>query len=330
VFRWTSKKGFYMSIDNLLKTEQGAISVKEKLKGMSAKEKQSPNYKLLWSKACAAVNQLNQGKKQQKVKPKVDHKNNFQVKPKDKPKSQPLKKEELTKRKNIISLSPDQYAINLNKLITLYPLLFSETDPKPLNIGIHTMIDIYKLQISETLLSSILIRYVRQESYLLSVFKYKKRYDLDGNPMVDITNDEINHTKKSLARTIGRFKMLEKYPDLYLKPEAIQPKFKKNYGTHYYAKSAKEELVYLIHECYGRYHRGRYYKEPYSEAENIYLYRLSLPNKELEIRSSPTKDRRIGEAHASKKALIYLQKHIDAYPFAYQLPNKLEDEILLK
>ena len=35
-----------MSIDNLLKTEQGAISVKEKLKFMSEKGKQSPNYQM--------------------------------------------------------------------------------------------------------------------------------------------------------------------------------------------------------------------------------------------------------------------------------------------
>ena len=308
-----------MSIDQLLTTEQGAISVKEKLKGMSEKEKQSPNYQRLWSKACMAVNQFQQNKRDQKIKRDA---------PQDKTKKTKNNPPKTSQR--IIPINPDEYDIALTKIIRLYPLLFNKVDPKPLDICIHTKIDIRKLHLSEAMLSAVLMRYVRQENYLVNVVKYQKRYDLDGNPTVAITSEQLDHTKKSLARTIGRLKMLEKYPDLYIKPEAIQPKFKKNYGTHYYAKSAKEELVYLIHECYGRYHRGRYYKEPYSEAENIYLYRLSLPNKELEIRSSPTKDRQKGEAHASKKALIYLQKHINAYPFAYQLPNKLEDEILLK
>jgi hypothetical protein len=46
VFRWTSKRGAGMSIDHLLTIKQGAISVKEKLKDMSEKEKQSPNYQM--------------------------------------------------------------------------------------------------------------------------------------------------------------------------------------------------------------------------------------------------------------------------------------------
>ncbi|WP_119344535.1 hypothetical protein [Facilibium subflavum] len=55
-----------MDIDEILKTEAGAKALKAKMKAMSEKEKQKPNYQILWKKICAAVDHHNLKKMSQK------------------------------------------------------------------------------------------------------------------------------------------------------------------------------------------------------------------------------------------------------------------------
>jgi len=62
-----------MSIEKLLETKQGAIAVKAKLKAMPDRDKEKDSYKVLWKKACDAVDGFNLAKMQkaQGVKLKV-------------------------------------------------------------------------------------------------------------------------------------------------------------------------------------------------------------------------------------------------------------------
>ena len=53
-----------MSIETLLETKQGAIAVKAKLKAMPDREKEKDSYKVLWKKACDAVDGFNLAKMQ--------------------------------------------------------------------------------------------------------------------------------------------------------------------------------------------------------------------------------------------------------------------------
>jgi len=48
-----------MQISDILKTEGGAKALKAKLKSLSEREKESDNYKKIWSATCAAVDRYN-------------------------------------------------------------------------------------------------------------------------------------------------------------------------------------------------------------------------------------------------------------------------------
>ena len=48
-----------MDISDILKTEGGAKALKAKLKSLSEREKESDNYKRIWSATCAAVDKYN-------------------------------------------------------------------------------------------------------------------------------------------------------------------------------------------------------------------------------------------------------------------------------
>lgn len=57
-----------MNIEELLKTEAGARTLKAKLKSLSDHEKAKPNYTVLWKKACDAVTAFNLAKMKKELR----------------------------------------------------------------------------------------------------------------------------------------------------------------------------------------------------------------------------------------------------------------------
>lgn len=157
-----------MSIEKFLETPEGALKVKEKLDNMSAEDKAKPSYE----KVLSMTNKALIG---------------FGLKKKKKPRN--LNKET---RKRMFE-----------ELQVIMPTRFDLDNPKPLEVGVDTILfKELEGKISRFKIRIALRWFCRSKNYLIAIFKEGKRYDLDGNYVSDI---EKRHIKKAKNDFVDKF-----------------------------------------------------------------------------------------------------------------------------
>ena len=323
-------------IINLLKTPEGAQALKSKLKGMPENEKVKANYQKIWKIVCAKVNEytLKQIKKKQPMRVRLkdqEGKKRSEVKHHEALSTQQSSsqkresslirdKNRRTQKSKQPQFSEKEVTAMIVRLEHTYPKLFNSGAPKPLKVGIFD--DILETNDWDmVLLKSAIKTYTRSDLYYLSFINERNRYDLSGEQVSSITIEDEDHATDRLRKTVGRFNVLAKYPQLIgrenkSKPNPVRSEF---YGNHYYAEKRFFEIKEILSEYYGRDVKMK--KKEAKITDNKKYRRLTtvIQNKKVIFSTEAYgTTRKIASKLSEIKLLVHLQNNIEAYPFPYK------------
>lgn len=349
-------------IANFLKTPEGAVALKAKLQAMPDSEKAKESYKKIWSMACAKVNEY---KQKNQLKPEVKQKEAVQTTQKNKaqekasakdqpsqaPKKQKSQAAKLVKSENKKAnqnntkhtkqkgnkkprqFKPPKYAEQdiITMMVCLerhYPKLFNTEKPKPIKVGIFEDMVAEHEDWNTELLQEAIKKYVRAEAYYVACVEDMHRYNLQGDRVDRITEDEEQHAITRLKNLIGRFNLSKKYPQLVgrgnnVTPSPVQSRF---YGEHYYAEKRYFEIKSILTECYGK-GVGIAYKISNQESLCHVIMQVKRDDEVLFSAEATGKSQVATKKLAGIKLLLHLQNTIEAYPFPYKKVSLTDTEI---
>ena len=315
---------------------------------MPDREKEKDSYKVLWKKACDAVDGFNLAKMQKAQNVKVKEAEIKPTKPPEKPKTDKMKSKNTSKmaeKKNVgktqnkgkspeppkqKQFSAEEVDAGIKRLCDSFPMLFNLNEPKPLKIGIDENIKLVQSDWDIDLLKAVMRKYVRMESYILNTITMKYRYDLQGKENEKIDDGGREHGIKQLTFSIGRLALAEKYPEYVSKNINIhEPTEEKSYGTLYYAYKVKEEVYRILLDCYGRKGKSKFNIDVLEDGKRrCRLTITSHKGEEVIIESTICDDRKKASINCYKRALVRLQNTIQAYSFEYAKPKMKEEDII--
>lgn len=323
-------------IVNLLKTPEGAQALKLKLKGMPDNEKVKVNYQKIWKIVCTKVNEYSLQKIKKKQPPQLKSEDEKEKKPTvgnhhqvlriQQSASQKKKSNQIGDRNKQIQkskqtqFSEQEISSMIVHLENTYPKLFNSRAPKPLKIGIFDDI-LKKNNLDIVLLRSAIKTYTRSDLYYLSFINDNNRYDLSGKQASSITIEDEDHATDQLRKTVGRFNVLAKYPQLIgrekkIKPTPVRSEF---YGNHYYAEKRFFEIKEILSEYYGRDVKMK--KKGTKIIDNKKYCRLTTVTQNKKViffTEAYGTTRKMASKLSEIKLLVHLQNNIKAYPFPYK------------
>jgi len=349
-------------IANFLKTPEGAVALKSKLQAMPDSEKVKESYKKIWSVACAKVNEY---KQKNQLKTEVKQKSIAQTTQKDKAPEKASAKDQSSqgpkKQKSQAAKTgkPENKKTNQNKtkhtkqksnkkprqlnqpkyseqdMITMtvrlerhYPKLFNAEKPKPLKVGIFEDMVAEHDDWNAELLKIVIKKYVHTEAYYVACAEDMHRYNLQGDRVDRITEDEEQNAITRLKNLVGRFNLPKKYPQLVgrgnnITPQPVRSRF---YGEHYYEEKRFLEIKAILAECYGK---GTGIAYRMSEKDGLTKVKMLVEqyNKPLLSVEATGKSILATKKLAGVKLLMYLQNNIEAYPFPYKKSSLSDAEI---
>jgi hypothetical protein len=329
-----------MSIEKLLETKQGAIAVKSKLKAMPDREKEKDSYKVIWKKACDAVDGFNLEKMQkahgvkattlpEKSKTNKMTTKNTSKSHENKTIAKPLKKEKQPEPPKQKQFSVEEVDAGIKRLCDSFPMAFSLTEYKPLKVGVDHDIKCDQLDWDIDLLKAVMKKYVRNEKYVLNTITMKYRYDLQGMEAGEIEDGGREHGIEQLKKLMGRLALAEKYPEYVKAVEPHKPFCEYDHAFLYYCNKDKQEVFNILVDCYGRKIRHKLNVDILEDGKRkCRLKIISHKGDETIIESAVFDDRRQASFNCYKRALVRLQNTIKAYPFEYAKPKMTEEDIV--
>lgn len=167
-----------MDIKKILETKEGAIKLKEKLDSMTEEDKSKPNYNKINSLVCDALKGFGVQPKKKKRKGWSDTYSN-------------------EKKKECVA--------DLNKMLPNN--MFDLKDPKPLSIGLgKELLDMARADenISTTRVRAGVGFFTNTQEYYLALIVKKKRYNIKGEYVADVTDEQVEVAKQKFIERFGK------------------------------------------------------------------------------------------------------------------------------
>ena len=305
-------------IEELLQTEAGAQSLKDHLKAVPKHEKAKPQFQRLWKQVCIEVNKHKllkaaKLKEQQRLKEYEALVKSAKIsKPKYLLQTAKLRK----KTRNALLL-----------LTELYPKIFDYDNPKPLKIDIFEDIE-HCGKIDSNLLRDALTYYTRSEQYCYSFITDAHRYDLSGNAVSTITEEEKVWAVELLYQAVGRLKIKQDYPalinlNIIQTPEIVAAE---DYGHNYYSSVLLEEILAILLDCFGK-SVCVVEKSSRNSMRFVSIVQVMQQDGILFETLAENEGAKKAQRLALVKLLVKLQNDIEAYPFEYDKCALSEAEI---